>query len=688
MADEYKDGQVAVNPDTGEAFVYNKAENKWVPQERHGPVMGALLALQNGLLLGYGDEAVAAGRAGMDLVMGRDGPGYRGHQRSVADADAIYAQEHPRVAGAANVTGASLPIVGSAIATGGASAPMLAPRALSTQAGTRMGTMLDATKVGALYGAAMETGQMTPEQRDSPLQTAGNMVVGAGKGGAMAATTTGGAMAVSAAAQRLREPAQRLWQYVRGQVPGTPPPGASQAPGGPLAGRGAQGRVLDAIEDAGTSPQAVRAAVGRGRAAGVPAMPIDHVGNPGQRVARGIRTIDPRAGNLIDTRLNARAEGQLPRVANQVEQGIGAPPVGPAALPAMAAERQRVTGPLYEAARQRGPITDPAVLANLQERASVYQPLHEASRRAQQRNRGTGVPPALYDDTGKLTRPPTADDIQMIKEGADRRLYNDKRGVSEPSNAMSPSDRRDLQMTFRASREGDEPGLLPLVDDALPEYAQARQSFAGHTALENALQEGLEVAGKSADDIAATIGQLASESERAAFRSGAVYGIRQALLKAQDRSEAANVLNSIFGWGQGSKREALRQLFPDDASFARFQASAEAELAAVKSRRFLQSGSNTADKLVDAADVVTSVGADVAGAAGGNPMSKANLVRRAVEAARGQGAGTRYEIADALTSTRGDEFLLALERMQQERLRRLTTNPAWRATAAGTATQQ
>lgn len=700
---EYKDGDRAVNPETGETFIYDAKSNQWLPEapaeveaRQYGPVLGALMKMQQGLTAGYGDDLVAGARS----LFG--GGSYADEQAQIQAGLDQYAAEHPRIAGASEVTGAALPI----LATGGAGAlpqagRMIAPRAVSTAAGTRMAQVADASKVGGLYSAAAAGGNMTPQQRMDPRNTLGHMAIEGGKGAVVAGGITGGSMALSTAAQRLREPAQKLYQYVRGQVPGVAPPGpspaASGAPGGapggaappvpppqagPAPSRGAQGAVLNAIEEGGMTPQSVLAATQAGRQAGVPSMPIDFAGNPAQRLARGVRTVDPKAGNLMDTRMNTRAEGQMERVGREVERGMGAPPVGPAGVQELAETRRIISDPLFAAARARGPITDPRVLQNLQERVSVYQPLHEASRQQIARTRGTGVPPPLYDDTGRLVRPPTADDIQMIKEGADRRLYNDVRGRSEPSSAMAPGDRRNLQMTMRADRPGDEPGLLPLVDEALPEYRNARREYAGATAVQNALQDGLEVVGKSADDVRAIVRNFSSEAERDAFRSGAVYGIRQQLMKAQDRSEYANVLNSIFGWGKGSKREALRGLFPDDASFARFQASMEAEIAAVKSRRFLQSGSNTADKLMEAADVA-GIADDAVNTAAGNWVWPA--ARRAREFIHGRGAGTRYDIADAMTSTQGDDFLLALERMRQERMARMGMSPARLATSAGIA---
>lgn len=694
---KYEKGTVSIDPESGQAWIFDGKE--WVPHEyKYGPVQGALMALQNGLLLGYGDDLAAAGRAVGDKVMGlfdKDRPqrSYTEHQAMVQGGMNTYARENPRVTGAATVTGATLPLVAATVASGGTATPGMLPAvgrtavpnlaAQSTRAGTTLGAMKDGALYGGLYGAAQASGDRSPAQRMRVGETLGDMAVEGGKAALLGAGITG---AISA----LQEPSRRMWQYVRQHVPGVPPPAGVAPQAAPAAnpGRMAQSRVLGAIEDAGMTPTAVRAAVQQGRASGVPSMPIDFAGQPAQRLTRGVRTMDPKAGNLIDERLNARAEGQMERVANQVEQGIGARPLGPAALPEMAAQRQAAADPLYTAARQRGPIMDPAVIQNLRERASVYQPLHEASRKAAERNRGTGVVSPLYNKQGKLRRPPTTDDIQMIKEGADRRLYNDKRGVSEPSSAMSPGDRRDLQMTFRANREGDDPGLLPLVDRAVPKYGQARAQFAGDTAVSNALEEGLEVVGKSSDEISSIVGGLTSEGEREAFRRGAVYGIRQQLMKAQDRSEYANVLNSIFGWGKGSKREALRGLFPDDASFARFQASAEAEIAAVKSRRMLQSGSNTADKLVEAADVA-GLGHDVAEAASGNIVNPA--VRQLMKLTN-PGAGTRYEIADQMTSMYGnqaDDFLKALEALRQQRLRQVTTlGPALRTGAAVSGQQE
>ena len=190
------------------------------------------------------------------------------------------------------------------------------------------------------------------------------------------------------------------------------------------------------------------------------------------------------------------------------------------------------------------------------------------------------------------------------------------------------------------------------------------------SAMQEAVEQGYTAIGKSPSEIEALIqAHTTTDGERLMFRRGVMQAIRDKLSQAADRSEAANVLNSIFGWGAGSKREALRLLIPDDRAFAQFEASARAELAAVQSRRFQVGGSNSADKFVEAADVVQ-MGDDITSAFAGDWRG---LARRGVQTLRGQGSGTRYEIADAMTSMYGDDasnFLTMLERLQAERLAR------------------
>jgi hypothetical protein len=668
---------------TGEQYQYElKQAAERGSEVKHDPLWGALAKVNQGLLFGYNDEVQGALQATADLAQGR-GFNYRQRQAEQELADAAYERENPTASAFLRASGAALPVAAATLAGGPAAG-------VSTAQGSLRGQIAQSARMGAPYGAADALGNAPTTEKDTLTEAMGV----AGQGGLIGATIGAAVPPLVELSQQLMRPAQSLGRYVQRVVGGeaapaveavTPPPNLSgdtgQAGTGPVAGYRARQRALDAIESTGRTPLGVMEAVASGRSSGAPSAIVDVGGMPVQREVRGARTLPGPAGDLIDERLTGRAQGQLGRASGAIEEAIGVPPIAPGpALETLAGQRRDLANPLYEDFRAVGTVDDMNVLTNLQTRASVYAPLHEQARRTVARTEGREIPPLF--DNGGLIRKPTAEDLDMIKVGADAVRYNNKRGAVEPANAMDARAMAALEQTMRGPD-----GFLPTVDRAIPEYAAAREVYSGHAAMMDAVEQGQKVLEMTPDDITAAIGQLDTEQERQLFRGSAVNAIQTRLQKAADKAEAANVLREIFGWGQGGKRRQLQALFNDDAAFARFEAWAQAELAAVQSRRFVQSGSQTADKLFEATDLAfdpVSAGMD-AGQAGMGTAAW-NLARRGWSGVS-RGAEMRRELADQLTSTQGTQyadFLRELEGIRQGRLNRLLMSPATQ-TAAGVA---
>lgn len=669
---QYPEGSYAYDEKTGKAYVVRNGE--WQEQPKYGTVGGALAAFMNGATLDWADE----GAARIDQVTSLGDKNYRDQQIMHENAGAIYGREHPVLSGISRGAGTIIPAVASLIATRGQATPgvmaragnqMLKPAVTRSTAGTFPAMAAEAANLGGMYGTVAAGGHMSAEDAGSPVEAAKNLALGAAVGMGTGVGVAGGVQL----ARQLREPAARLYEYVRQQVPNAPPPAgvAAEAPTNRAANQ-----ALTAIEDANMSPGAVRASVEAGRAAGVPTTIADVGGRPVNRILRGVRAVDPKAGNLIDDRLYAGMEGQQQRVADAVEQGMGVGPVSPGAqAELLSTQKKALARPLYEAANARGPLADPELMAILESKSSVYAPRHEQARRTQARTSGETVAP-LFDENGKLLRPPTVKDIDMIKQGADDELWTNARGMSEAKNSLPPGAQRDLKLSVYGAE-----GPVQRTGVLAPEYARAREIYSGHTAQENAVQAGYEAVRKSPEELRSIIAtHTTSPAEVEMFRHGVVAGVRKQLSEAADKADAANVVRSIFGWGKGSKREALRMLFPDDAAFARFEASMNAELNKVRSRQQIQGGSNTIDKAFDAENAL-GMGEDVLRASHGDFTG---LGARVAERAR-RGADTRFDLADNLTSMYGDQasdFLKLLEEIQRRRFERAAVNRGVNATGA------
>ena len=657
----YKPGDRAVNPETGEAFVFDGRE--WVKEEKSKPglldkVSGALAQLNQGLLLGYNDEVQAAFQRVMPEALGGAPAGmtYRQLQRLEEGKQNQFQQDNPLLSGSMRAVGGAAPVAASML-TGPAGQLAMRSPGLLAQVRSGAGT-------GAGLGAVASMGEAPASEQQSLPGLIGTAGTGAVVGGAIGAAVPG----LTEAAARLRGPAERLAQYVRGVVgggPGSPAGGAPVQPQANIGGMGGRDRALNAIEEAGMTPGGVSEALQQARAAGQPLSIADAAGNPTQRLVRGARSLSGPASGIIDPRLAARQAAQEGRVAGELRGLAGVEPMPYGASQAVREASRQASDPFYTAARPQV-IDDPRMWRQLRS-APVYRESFDATRNELLRVRPQEAPPPLFDDRGGLLRKPTINDVDIIKKGIDDRLY-DANG--------------NFRMTEQAAKdklvsgplEGARRELVELADEASPAYATARGYYDNAHRFREVTEAGETALNKSPGQILEELRGMAPP-EQELYRRAALADALNRMRSARGKADTPNVLKSIYGWGEGLERDRLRALFGNDtAALARFEARMQRELDMVRSRNFIAGGSQTFDKASEGAALAgVDIGQSAVNAGQMGAVAATFNAARTMVAGRAQtglGAGARGELADILTRGSDDEVLAFLRELEGIRYNR------------------
>lgn len=613
--------------------------------------------VSSGLTFGFDDELNAA--VGAITGQGK----YRDLQQSFDQRKKNFSADHPNTAMLAEGTGAVLPAAAAILAGN----PELAPQV--SQAGSLL------TRLGrntALGGAAGGLSGIGNSESGEELEGA---VRGAAIGGAFGA---GGSAAAEAAPYltKLGEPLQRISRYVEGLFDGGAP-GAPTPVRGPQISRPVANKALRSFEQDSTTPAEVGARMQHQADLGKPSTIADVAGENTRGAARATVTLPGPAKNNATQFLNNRQEGQRGRILSDVEQGTRVPATDTdAASRALIQQREINAGPDYARARAQGALNN-LDLFDLLDGSSEYAALHRKASRIL--NETSGEVPSLFDSNNMLVRRPTVQDVDLIKKGIDRRLYNDKRRVNDV-------DEPALDKLGAAVLESRRTKLLAATDPEAPNYAQARATFAGPTVLNEALETGREFLNMDSRQAARTL-QEASPGEREQILLGAVDAVRG---KLDNTPDGVNAVRALFV--NPEKRAQLRTLFRDEASFARFEQQMESETRMAGTRQHVLGGSQTANKQAEAADAMIDTAGDaIVDTMAGRPKSGLlRVARTAVDSVVGRArAGateaTRGELAGHLFNDNAaavQDFLNGLEAI---RLTRQETMKVKRQFGAGLA---
>lgn len=637
------------------------------PEQRinAGTLAGVGTLLTRGATFGFGDEMSGAGDAVAEKIRGNKEPFgdiYERRRRVYDQVADEFMTDHPLLGGTAEATGAILPTVGAILA----GAPQASPagQQVIAQGGNALRRIGRAMGLGGAGGGLSGFGNADPGER---TEGAG---IGATIGTAFGAGAGGLVETLSPVASRLREPARRIISYVEDMISGPPAVPRAAAPVDVMPSA-AQSKILQSLERDQITPAAVADRLRAQQQLGKPQGIVDAAGNNTSGLGRATVTLPGPGRQTAIEALNARADGQRSRVQQNVETGVRLPAVDTDALSRRIIEqRSTAARPAYQKAYAKGELDDPDLIDAIDENPALAQAHNKA--RALLANANKQVPELFNPETNQLIRYPTVEDIDLIKKGLDRRLYNNKRGAND-------ADEPALDKYFASLLEGQRTRMLSATDRVAPEFGAARKQFAGTTAMSEALEAGQDFFNMDERHVTRLMSEM-TEGEQEMLRTGAVDAIRRRLLTAADNAEYPNVVKSIFGYGKGAKRDLIATLFRTPDEMARFEAQMEAEILMHQTRQRVMGGSQTANKMADASDsaVPAEVIADAALDVAGNGLrSGAMRVGRSLvdnTVGRWQAGfreGTRSEIADELfnftDAERSQQFLRELEQIRLQR---------------------
>ena len=163
--------------------------------------------------------------------------------------------------------------------------------------------------------------------------------------------------------------------------------------------------------------------------------------------------------------------------------------------------------------------------------------------------------------------------------------------------------------------------LLAEMDAINPDYAVARQAWAGKTASFKALDWGRKIFGKQPEDIAAEFDEM-TESEKEFARLGVADIVRERVLKtAMNGDEAKHIVNSAWA------RQQLRPMFASEKAYKDFVDSVTHEGNMFETRRKAVGGSETAERALRAEEEAhTDAGLALRGASAGAKLASGQMI--------------------------------------------------------------
>lgn len=333
-------------------------------------------------------------------------------------------------------------------------------------------------------------------------------------------------------------------------------------------------KAVEAMSDADPSQgaEAVRL--------GVPTRAFDIGGEKALRATRAAEALSPETG--IRKGLNERQAGQADRLFGQTEAALGVKGRDIYELTQEVMKRaQEKAGPLYDTARSHGPLQSEK-LAEVLGRPTMQKALAAGRRKAMDEGEALGDPV----------------DVRVIDYA--KRALDDK-----ISAAVKAGERDDVRVLGKLKRE-----LLAIVDEEVPEYAEARKTWGGEMSYNKAVTMGSRIFGASKKPDASIAKRLAamSEAEREGFKLGVLGAVRDVL-----RSNSDNVDKVRKLIGTPKAREALSEVIGTVDGNSAFAKAMRMEGERFGAGAFIKNHSQTANLLSDMSnltDIAVSMLAD------------------------------------------------------------------------------
>jgi hypothetical protein len=652
---------------------YTRMDTGEAPQEQRdgGPIRmerGGLNAANlgrtaaQGLLLGYGDEAIAKVRAKME---GRPYEEVLAEERLKLQE---FGERYPFTALGTEFVAGAIPTAAAMFVPGGqipgaarvAGMASRLPRALR-------GTTARAAGAGATTGGIAGSGTATEGERLTGA--VGGSATGAVLGPAFAKATD----LSLAGGKNLYDRVMRKPQTVEDR---------------------AMSRVLQAMGRDEMDPNAVYAKMAQDRAMGTDAMLMD-VSPSFQTLGEAVVTMPGAGRKKLGEPLAERLEEGREKVGERVLQTVGKGVDFTQQEASLVGKLRANANTVYDKAYSVGAVNDPRIMRVLED-DTFKKAFNEAREIANKQARAAelrGEDPSKYkltnvyevDKDGNTVKVniPDVRTLDYIKRGIDALVDKGYKGAGMSSAEATAL--KDLKKEF-----------VKVIDENVPEYAAARAQYAGDIEVLDALRLGREnyLTAKMLPEQAKNLVVGMSVAERDALRAGVAQA---ALDKIMNAPQQVNAAQRVIGAPATKKR--LEVLFEDPSEFKLFEAALEREAELFRNAQEVIRNSRTANKKEAIADLKsTDKLLDIAGEAidlstGGTGTVMGRVIRF-MNKARGLDEKTADRLAEMLRTkdlAEVDQILTGLESRaanfeKQQKFRQRTQIGA--SGAAGSVLQQ
>ena len=155
--------------------------------------------------------------------------------------------------------------------------------------------------------------------------------------------------------------------------------------------------------------------------------------------------------------------------------------------------------------------------------------------------------------------------------------------------------------------------LLDIMDEVNPNYKTARNIFAGDKSIENAMESGRKILSEEFPEHVRDLVKVMSESEKTAYRMGAMSEIRDkfggfvegATVTNMAGNKAYNLLKN--NRGVRSIRETFPEGAPGDKQFNSFMKKLGDEMDMKRTHSYVTAGSQTAENLANEANLLPNI---------------------------------------------------------------------------------
>jgi hypothetical protein len=444
----------------------------------------------------------------------------------------------------------------------------------------------------------------------------------------------------------------------------------------------AEARIMQAMYDGNITQDQAIFAIARAQQLNVPLTIADVGGQPVQRLAREIRTKTGPGSAMVDEALETRARGGLARTINAIERGVGAKTTGnPAAVSDRFLEQARTESrPYYDQLPGLPDISNADVRAQMQ--TPAVQRIIQAEEKAN-RDVGRSVSP-LYNDDGTLARNPTFEELDTVKKIVGETITANRRFGSRPTDpipAQTSTEVERAQSVVNNLLRGADASSGGTI------YGLARQNFEVPMQKKNAFDAGIEQFRTKGDfetlrDIQ-TLPEAILPENLKYLRRGQAEALRYRAQSPNDQTSNPSRTAPIYG--NENARLQLDAAVPNANRRERMQERFAMENQMSKTSNYVRGGSNTADKIAEAAPNIIG---DMAAAAPGGPqavtVAGATGTWNAMKSFFGK--ETRAEIAGILTNMNPRQSIAFLERLKSLQAQGEVTSKAIKATAAAATT--